>query len=45
MSRWYGSQIYVDCQQKLFPLEHDTGEKIQQVTFLAEQKREYNAQR
>ena len=23
--RWYGSRIYVDCQQKLFSSEHDTG--------------------
>ena len=38
--RWYGSQIYADCQWKLFSSEHDIGGSNLQVTFLAEQKRE-----
>ena len=42
---WYGSQIYADSQQILFLQEHVTGERILQVTFLAEQKREYDSQR
>ena len=41
----YGSQIYADSQQILFLQEHVTGERILQVTFLAEQKREYDSQR
>ena len=43
--RWYGSRIYADCPQKLFWSEHDTGERFLLITFLAEQKRDYDAQR
>ena len=43
--RWYGSRVDADCQQMLFSLEHDTGGRILLVTFLAEQKRKYEAQR
>ena len=45
MPRWYGSRIYADRQQNVVSSEHDTNERILLVTFLAEQKREYNAQR
>ena len=41
---WYGSRIYADWQQKFFSLEHDFGARILLVTFLAEQKREYDTQ-
>ena len=44
VQKWYGNGIYADCQQKLFSSEYDTGLKISLVTFLAEQKREYDAQ-
>ena len=43
--RWYRSRIYPDYQQKLFSLGHDTGGRILLVTFLVEQKKEYDAQR
>ena len=39
------SRIYADCQQKLFSSQRDPGRRILQVTFLAEQKRGYDAQR
>ena len=42
--RCYQSRIYVDCQQKLFSSEDDSGGRILQVTFLKEQKREYDAE-
>ena len=45
VKRWYGSRIYTDCQQNFFSSEHDTGRRTLVVTFLAEQKREYNAMR
>ena len=45
MPSWKGNQIYADCQQKLFSLEHDTAGRILLVTFLVEQKREYDEQR
>ena len=40
MPKWYESQLYADCQQKLFLWEHDTDARILLVTFLGEQKRE-----
>ena len=43
--RWYDSRIYTDCQQNFFSSEHDTGGKILLVTFLEEQKKEYDTQR
>ena len=44
VSRWYGSQISADCQEKLFSLEHDIGGKISLVTFLEEQETEHHVQ-
>ena len=44
VSRWYQSRTYVDCLQKLFSSEDDSGGRILQVTFLKEQKREYDAE-
>ena len=45
MPRWYASRIYADCQQKLFSSKNDTGGRILLVAFLAEQKREFGAQK
>ena len=41
--RWYGSRIFADCQQKLFPSEYDTGRRFLLVPFLAEQLRDRTA--
>ena len=42
MLRWHWSRIYADFQQKLFSSEHNTARRILLVTFLEEQKRDYD---
>ena len=39
-SRWYGSRISADCQQKLRFTKHDTSGRFLLVTFLEKQNRE-----
>ena len=43
--RWFGSQIFADCQQKVLFTKHDTNGRFLLVTFLEKQKREDDTQR
>ena len=39
-TRWYGSRISADCQQKLLVANHDTSGRFLLVNFLKTQNRE-----
>ena len=43
--RWFRSQIFADCQQKVLFTKHDTNGRFLLVTFLEKQKREDDTQR
>ena len=44
-SRWYGSRISADCQQKFLFTKHDTSGRFLLVTFFEKQKREDGKQK